>query len=430
MMNQLSLSPAASDADLVSLSLSGNRDAFGLIVDRYQALSAPSPTARRDASAAAKISRRKRSSPPGNNSSICANPAACAPGFAASPAILSTMRCAAISGIPRSGAESIDKIEEPAAAEPAPAQQAISSRGRIDPLAFARADPGFLSRTDGALLSRTSIGRARRRGHGVERGGDPAASLARSQTAARGGARVRRGRTWSAVRPARPSPSPCLPPCPGFALPASAAPVTVAAAIEGGIRRKIRRRRGIPENVRRSVCRHRQHILRPSHRHEPRPHAARARRVKRGMWKLLSGIALYVARLRALSAGWQLLEQHHVAAIAFGAVGSLVFTVWLVRALLRDDTRRVRAEERARHPELFAGEVTGPNGCREYRSRWSLFGLPLVHVYLGIPSPTRHRRSVGSPSATARSACCSPSASSRSVSSASASLRSASSQSA
>jgi hypothetical protein len=48
--------------------------------------------------------------------------------------------------------------------------------------------------------------------------------------------------------------------------------------------------------------------------------------------------------------------------------------------------RAVRTDERRRHPELFSapGDQIGSSDG-EYRSRWSLFGVPLVHVRFAKP---------------------------------------------
>src|SRR5476651_1250857 len=126
MMNQISLSPAASDADLVSLSLGGNRDAFGLIVDRYKSLvcsiaysatgciSRSEDLAQETFFAAWKQLQHLRE--PGRlRAWLC--------GIARNlvhNAIRRDVRN------PTFGAEPIDEIEEPASAEPAPTQHAIS----------------------------------------------------------------------------------------------------------------------------------------------------------------------------------------------------------------------------------------------------------------------------------------------------------------
>ena len=386
MMNQISLSPAASDADLVSLSLSGNRDAFGLIVDRYQALicsiaysatgciSRSEDLAQETFFAAWKQLQNLRE--PGRlRAWLC--------GIARNlvhNALRRDMRNPAL------GAEPLDLIEEPAAAEPAPTQQAITAEEEsilwrsLERIPDSYREPMVLFYREHQSVERV------------------AESMELSEEVVR--QRLSRGRrllheeVLAFVEGALERSSPgkaftiaVLAALPGFALPASAAPVAVAAAIEGGSIAQSAGAAGFLKlfagpfaGLANTFLGHR---IGMNLARTPRERAG----VNRGMWKLLSGIALYVVGSALFPLAGGVLDTYFAAAIAFGAIGSLVFTLWLVRTLLHDDSRRVRAEERARHPELFAGEITGRNGCREYRSRWSLFGLPLIHVYLGVPSP-------------------------------------------
>ena len=66
---------------------------------------------------------------------------------------------------------------------------------------------------------------------------------------------------------------------------------------------------------------------------------------------------------------------------AFAALVPLVFFAWLGARIVRSicARRRIREQERARAPELFARVA-------EYRSRWTLLGLPLVHVRYDVPA--------------------------------------------
>ncbi|MBO9662925.1 sigma-70 family RNA polymerase sigma factor [Dokdonella sp.] len=73
-----------------------------------------------------------------------------------------------------------------------------------------------------------------------------------------------------------------------------------------------------------------------------------------------------------------------VAAIAL----PLTFGAWIVRTIVVSTraTARLREAERAAHPELFAdGDASAARGFSEYRSKASLFGLPLLHVQFGVP---------------------------------------------
>lgn len=68
----------------------------------------------------------------------------------------------------------------------------------------------------------------------------------------------------------------------------------------------------------------------------------------------------------------------------------LGFALWLAYMIGHSigDMRQVRAQERSRHPELFDARRDGVLRIRrEYRSRWRLLGLPLVHVRYDTPTP-------------------------------------------
>jgi RNA polymerase sigma factor (sigma-70 family) len=85
----------------------------------------------------------------------------------------------------------------------------------------------------------------------------------------------------------------------------------------------------------------------------------------------------------------------------FAALGigiPLAFTTFILVAAARHnrELRRIREEERRRHPDLFdQPEAVAPWAFKEYRSRWTLFGLPLVHVRCGAPAGEKVRPAVG-----------------------------------
>lgn len=61
-------------------------------------------------------------------------------------------------------------------------------------------------------------------------------------------------------------------------------------------------------------------------------------------------------------------------------VGFVVGYAWLTHRMLVG-MRALRSAERLRRPERFRGEVDQPGSAkREYRSRWCLLGIPLVHI--------------------------------------------------
>lgn len=100
-----------------------------------------------------------------------------------------------------------------------------------------------------------------------------------------------------------------------------------------------------------------------------------------GAWALLTG--LYV--LRAAAFRW---PDAALVLAAITQVFVLAFIIGLPVALLRvmRRMRRLRSAERRRHPELFrdprdqVGSAAG-----EYRSRWQLLGVPLVHIRFSSP---------------------------------------------
>jgi len=75
-------------------------------------------------------------------------------------------------------------------------------------------------------------------------------------------------------------------------------------------------------------------------------------------------------------------EYRAVFAIAAQVLVLTLFTAWpfLIVRMIRGHAR-LRSEERRRHPELFRDERDQPgSSASEYRSRLKLFGVPLVHI--------------------------------------------------
>ena len=386
MMNQISLSPAASDADLVSLSIAGNRDAFGLIVARYQALVCSIGYS-------------------GTGSLTRSEDLAQETFFAAwkqlrdlrEPAKLRAWLCGIARNLvnsanrrdgrePAVGADSIDLVEEAAAPEPLAPQQAIS-----------REEESILWRSLERIPEsyREPMVLFYREHQSVER---VAEAMDVSEDVVR--QRLSRGRKLlheevvAFVEGALERSSPgkmftiaVLAGLPGLALPASAATIGTTALGSGtlaksaGVAGMLKLLAGPFTGIANTFLGHRIGM------NTARTERERAD-VNRGMRILLIGVALFVASFALYPLAGNALEDHATAGVWFGLMGSAVFSIWLVRSVVQllAEARQLRTEERARHPELFTDDDAGPNGCREYRSRWTLLGLPLVHVYFGIPS--------------------------------------------
>jgi RNA polymerase sigma factor (sigma-70 family) len=94
------------------------------------------------------------------------------------------------------------------------------------------------------------------------------------------------------------------------------------------------------------------------------------------------GAALFIGAVFALVLPRRFWFAHPTAVVALGVAVGLGYGLWIVVMLARYtlETRRVRAEQRRLHPELFAERTLGSGAAFEYRSRATLLGLPLVHV--------------------------------------------------
>ena len=75
-----------------------------------------------------------------------------------------------------------------------------------------------------------------------------------------------------------------------------------------------------------------------------------------------------------------------LAALSQLLVGAFVVFILVVTARSMKRTRELRASERLRRPDLFESAVDQPNAkAREFKSRLTLLGVPLVHVKFAMP---------------------------------------------
>jgi RNA polymerase sigma factor (sigma-70 family) len=111
------------------------------------------------------------------------------------------------------------------------------------------------------------------------------------------------------------------------------------------------------------------------------------------------GVVVFAVIMGVLTAGlrsWGVLDALGWAVLALGlSVGYLGWvTVLAFHAKRR--LREIRIEERRSHPEAFAEESANIFGSfREYRSRASFLGLPLVHMRLGNPPDAKRTAARG-----------------------------------
>jgi len=110
----------------------------------------------------------------------------------------------------------------------------------------------------------------------------------------------------------------------------------------------------------------------------------------------------FVVRQTKFMVAWMMLFNAAVAAYILAAVNSwstnpVLFTILgislpllltgsiLVMALRYNrEYRRIREEEKQHHPELFQDEISVTmSSFKDYRSKWTLLGLPLVHIRTG-----------------------------------------------
>lgn len=115
---------------------------------------------------------------------------------------------------------------------------------------------------------------------------------------------------------------------------------------------------------------------------------ARTERERQAVWRgvvpILIASALFTAALYGLALSREFWDAHPSAFVAIGHLVALGYALWLVLAIGRAtrEVRVVRAEERISHPSVFASV-----DHFEYRSAATVFGLPLVHVRFAPPRP-------------------------------------------
>lgn len=116
-------------------------------------------------------------------------------------------------------------------------------------------------------------------------------------------------------------------------------------------------------------------------------------------YKILLIAALLSTVISGTLAGFAKAGDHVSSAFVAGLVGSTVFYTLFVLVMafrFKRDLRIIRAEERELHPEAFVGDLPEPCGpFVEYRSKFVLLGLPLLHVRLGIPAGEKMKPAVG-----------------------------------
>ncbi len=97
------------------------------------------------------------------------------------------------------------------------------------------------------------------------------------------------------------------------------------------------------------------------------------------------GFCLYIFGLRQLAVARQVGDVEWLALVAQGSVLVFVFAYVTMTGFLLKRMRRLRTSERARRPELFASDDDQFGAAKgEYRSKFTLFGFPLVHAKLAM----------------------------------------------
>lgn len=108
----------------------------------------------------------------------------------------------------------------------------------------------------------------------------------------------------------------------------------------------------------------------------------------RQMRDVALGLAVFLPALFALIFAGSFWAGHATFLFVAAITLPLAFGGWIIWTILSSQraTAALREEERALHPELFAGDDAVANqGYSEYRSKASLLGLPLLHVQFGLP---------------------------------------------
>ncbi|BET66594.1 sigma-70 family RNA polymerase sigma factor [Opitutales bacterium ASA1] len=166
---------------------------------------------------------------------------------------------------------------------------------------------------------------------------------------------------------------------PEFAAPARAAAIGAAAAAHGGMLAKTTSLAALLASV--SGVVNLVVSLRAALDQSRTPRERRA--VVRTVLAAFGGTMVWLALLYGLRTAAYLWWEHRAMFAACAQVLVLAYiAAWpllMVRMIL--GFAQMRTEERRRHPELFRHAVDQPGSTAgEYRSRWRLFGVPLVHV--------------------------------------------------
>ena len=120
--------------------------------------------------------------------------------------------------------------------------------------------------------------------------------------------------------------------------------------------------------------------------------ASRTPRERAFVWRqtrtVSVGVALFLAALTCFLLLGRFWTAHPRLCVCIGTALPLTFAAWMAAMVVRyaNQSRSIRAEERKLHPDLFADPASPPERAhREYKSRASLFGVPLVHIQYGVP---------------------------------------------
>jgi RNA polymerase sigma factor (sigma-70 family) len=109
-------------------------------------------------------------------------------------------------------------------------------------------------------------------------------------------------------------------------------------------------------------------------------------RLRREMRGIALGLVFFLPALVAFVQAGPFWAEHEGLFLAAGIGLPTMFGLWIIRAILRSMRSRsaLREAECIARPDLFAHGGAGDTGFGEYRSKTTLFGLPLLHVQFGV----------------------------------------------